>query len=50
MISNGFAYFNNNLEPLIRYLQSNTGRPWSKVYSELCSNGKNFMFILQQVY
>jgi hypothetical protein len=27
---------NENLAPLRRYLQSNVGRPWDKVYSEVC--------------
>ena len=37
MHGGGTKYFNDNLQPLTRYLQSNTGRPWNKVYSELCS-------------
>lgn len=28
--------FDDNLEPLLRYLQQNVGRPWDDVYSELC--------------
>jgi len=36
MHGGGTKHFNDNLEPLIRYLRSNTGRPWDKVYSELC--------------
>lgn len=28
----------DRLNPLVRYLRSNTGRPWDKVYSELCEN------------
>jgi len=27
---------NENLAPLHRYLQANVGRPWNKVYSEVC--------------
>jgi len=27
---------NENLAPLVRYLRSNVGRPWNKVYSEVC--------------
>jgi hypothetical protein len=27
---------NENLAPLRRYLRSNVGRPWNKVYSEVC--------------
>ena len=29
---------NENLAPLKRYLMKQTGRPWSKVYSEICEN------------
>lgn len=36
MHGGGTKYFNDNLEPLIRYLGKNTRRPWNKVYSELC--------------
>jgi hypothetical protein len=28
--------FNENLAPLRRYIQSQVGRPWDKVYSEIC--------------
>ncbi len=28
--------FNEHLAPLRRFLQSNVGRPWDKVYSEIC--------------
>lgn len=31
-------YPNENLSPLQRYLESNVGRPWNKVYSEICEN------------
>lgn len=27
--------FNENLKPLMRYLESQVGRPWSKIYSEI---------------
>jgi hypothetical protein len=37
MHGGGTKMFNDNLEPLTRYLQSNIRRPWNKVYSELCS-------------
>ena len=36
MHGGGSKYFNDNLEPLVRYLESNTRRSWNKVYSELC--------------
>lgn len=29
-------YLNENLAPLRRFLQKNVGRPWDKVYSEVC--------------
>ena len=29
-------HLNENLAPLRRYLRSNVGRPWSKVYGEVC--------------
>tara|TARA_B100000131_G_scaffold310511_1_gene342292 strand:- start:4407 stop:5090 length:684 start_codon:yes stop_codon:yes gene_type:complete len=29
---------NEYLNPLIRYLQKNCGRPWDKVYSDICKN------------
>lgn len=29
--------FSDKLKPLYRYLQANAGRPWDKVYSELCA-------------
>jgi hypothetical protein len=29
-------YFNEHLGPLRRFLNSNVGRPWDKVYSEIC--------------
>lgn len=33
-----YKYFSDLLGPLRRYLRSNVGRPWDKVYSELCEN------------
>jgi hypothetical protein len=29
---------NENLSPRRRYLEANVGRPWSKVYAEICAN------------
>ncbi|HLX61371.1 MAG TPA: hypothetical protein VKX17_08830 [Planctomycetota bacterium] len=29
-------YFNEHLSPLKRFLQSSVGKPWNKVYSEIC--------------
>lgn len=31
-------WFNENLRPLERYLAGQVGRPWSKVYGEICAN------------
>lgn len=30
--------FNEYLKPLVRFLKKNCGRPWNKVYSEICEN------------
>lgn len=30
--------FNENLNTLRRFIQANVGRPWDKVYSEICAN------------
>jgi hypothetical protein len=32
----GTKHFNEHLAPLRRFLDSNVGRPWNKVYSEIC--------------
>ena len=31
-------HFNENLAPLRRFLNSNVGRPWDKVYAEICQH------------
>jgi hypothetical protein len=31
-------FFNEHLAPLRRFLQSNVGRPWDKVYAEICEH------------
>ena len=36
MHSGGTKYFNDNLEPLIRFLHSKVGKNWNKVHAELC--------------
>lgn len=45
---------NENLNPLRRYLEKNAGRPWDKVYSEICErinpNSAVQNHILQHVY
>jgi hypothetical protein len=33
-----YKHLNENLAPLRRYVQSQVGRPWSKVYSEICKH------------
>ena len=33
----GTKFFNDNLEPLERYLISRVGKNWDKIYSELCN-------------
>src|SRR6185436_8226428 len=40
---------NENLAPLRRYLESNVGRPWNKVYSELSENLKVTSAVQQHV-
>lgn len=39
-VSYGFntKFFNEHLGPLRRFLNSNVGRPWDKVYSEICQH------------
>ncbi|QEL15422.1 hypothetical protein [Limnoglobus roseus] len=32
----GTRHFNEHLAPLRRFLQTNVGRPWDKIYSEIC--------------
>lgn len=34
----GSKHFNEHLGPLVRYLQGQVGRPWDKVFSEICAN------------
>lgn len=40
---------NENLNPLIRYLGGQVGRPWSKVYSEICENLRPTSTVQQHV-
>ena len=35
---NNRKFFNENLAPLRRFLDANVGRPWNKVYSEICQH------------
>jgi hypothetical protein len=32
----GTKHLNENLAPLVRFLRSRRGKPWNKVYSEMC--------------
>jgi len=34
----GYRRLNENLTPLRRYLHAQTGRPWNKVFSEICAS------------
>jgi hypothetical protein len=34
----GYRSLNENLNPLRRYLHAQAGRPWDKVFSEICAN------------
>jgi hypothetical protein len=34
----GYRSLNENLSPLRRYLRAQVGRPWDKVFSEICAN------------
>jgi hypothetical protein len=34
----GMKHFNEHLGPLRRYLQGQVGRPWNKVFSEICAH------------
>jgi hypothetical protein len=35
---NNRKFFNENLGPLRRFLEANVGRPWNKVYSDICQH------------
>lgn len=36
--SGGTRWFNEHLAPLRRFINSNVGRPWNKVYAEICEH------------
>lgn len=42
-------HFNENLNPLIRYLAAQAGRPWTKVYSEISENLRATSTVQQHV-
>jgi hypothetical protein len=45
----GTKYLNENLSPLVRYLRSQLGRPWNKVYSEICERLRPTSTVQQHV-
>jgi hypothetical protein len=45
----GFKMLNENLNPLKRYLDAQVGRPWNKVWSEICENLKPDNTVQQHV-
>jgi hypothetical protein len=45
----GYKMLNENLNPLKRYLNSQVGRPWNKVWSEICANLKPTNTVQQHV-
>lgn len=46
----GYRALNENLRPLQRYLRSQVGRPWSKVYSEIARTIDRRNTVQQHVY
>lgn len=46
----GYCALNENLRPLQRYLRSQVGRPWNKVYSEIASTIDRRNTVQQHVY
>jgi hypothetical protein len=36
MHNGGSKFFNDNLEPLIRFLNTHCGKNWNKIFKELC--------------
>ena len=45
----GEKTLNENLSPLVRYLERQVGRPWDKVYSEICRHLKATSTVQQHV-
>lgn len=45
----GGKYLNENLSPLRRFLASQIGRPWSKVYAEICAHLRPANVVQQHV-
>lgn len=50
MHGGGTKHFNDNLQPLQRYLVSKVGKNWDKVHSELCSKLKKNTVSGQHVF
>jgi hypothetical protein len=54
MHGGGTRYFNDNLNPMIKYLNSHVGKNWNKVQSELCSklnkNTINGLHVFNHLY
>jgi hypothetical protein len=49
MMRGGYRTLNENLNPLRRYLESQVGRPWDKVWSDICKNLKPSNTVQQHV-
>jgi hypothetical protein len=45
----GTKNLNENLAPLVRYLRTQVGRPWDKVYSEICERLRPTSAVQQHV-
>lgn len=45
----GYRMLNENLAPLRRYLEAQVGRPWNKVWAEICANLKPTSTVQQHV-
>jgi hypothetical protein len=45
----GFKMLNENLNPLKRFLEAQVGRPWDKVWAEVCANLKPTNTVQQHV-
>ena len=48
--SGGSKYQTDNLQPLVRFLRSNIGKHWDKVYSELCQRLDKKTMLGQHVF
>lgn len=48
-VKGSYKQLNENLKPLWRFLDGAVGRPWDKVYSEICENLKTTSTVQQHV-